>query len=335
MGGQGGSGWSWNVLLPYFKKVERDMDFRWGVARQRRPHPGAPHLPRSVERPREGSRPSLHEGTLAMHIRKVLRNTMPHNYRRLSFVYNAARLFGSILRNEDVNFGMLKDVISKTKGTSKKECPICGFTGFFRAFGSPPRWDAQCPSCGSLERHRLFALVLQRTPSIIANGAVVLHFAPEECITTLLQKPGIQYASADSSQADVDLKLNIEDINLSDDEYDIIFCSHVLEHVDDKNALAELHRILKSNGVLIIMVPINEGCETTYEDDSIIDSKDRLIHFGQEDHVRVYGADFIKRLTEAGFQVRIHTAFGKDAVKYGLIMGEKIFLCSKADLSCP
>ena len=269
-----------------------------------------------------------------MDIRNGLRNAMPRTYRRVAFGYNAVRLFGS-MRGPGVNFDMLKDVINKANGTSEKECPICGFTGLFRAFGSPPRWDALCPSCGSLERHRLFALVLNSMSPILTKCVAVLHFAPEKCIKTLLQRVGIQYTSADLHETDVDLELNIEHIDINNGQYDIIVCSHVLEHVNDKAALSELRRILKSDGVLIIMVPIVEGCDMTYEDDTIIDSKCRLVHFGQDDHVRVYGRDFINRLTGAGFRVKVHTAFGKEAVKFGLIMGEKIFLCSKADPSCP
>jgi hypothetical protein len=266
-----------------------------------------------------------------MDIRNRLRNAVPRSYRRVLLGYNAVRLLSS-MRGSEVDFDMLKDVINKAKGISKKECPICGFTGLFRAFGSPPRWDAECPSCGSLERHRLFALVLNRMLPILSNGAAVLHLAPEKSIKTLLQRIGIQYTSADLHDVDVDLKLNIEHIDINDGQYDIIVCSHVLEHVNDKPALSELRRILKSDGVLIVMVPIIEGCDMTYEDDTITDSRDRMVHFGQDDHVRVYGGDFIDRLTGAGFRVRVHTAFGKEAVKFGLSMGEKIFLCSKADL---
>ena len=216
-----------------------------------------------------------------MDIRNGLRNAMPRTYRRVSFGYNAVRLFGS-MRGPSVNFDMLRDVINKANGTSEKECPICGFTGLFRAFGSPPRWDALCPSCGSLERHRLFALVLNSMSPILTKCVAVLHFAPEKCIKTLLQRVGIQYTSADLHETDVDLELNIEHIDINNGQYDIIVCSHVLEHVNDKTALSELRRILKSDGVLIIMVPILEGCDMTYEDDTITDSKDRLVHFGQD-----------------------------------------------------
>jgi len=74
-----------------------------------------------------------------------------------------------------------------------------------RAFVSPPRWDALSPSCGSLERHRLFALVLNSMRPIITDGASVLNFAPEKCTKTLLQRVGIKYTSADLHETVVDL----------------------------------------------------------------------------------------------------------------------------------
>jgi SAM-dependent methyltransferase len=264
-----------------------------------------------------------------MEFRSGLKNAVPGMYRRASLGYNTASLFAYILRRK-VDFQLLRDVVTKTGGTSQKECPLCGFAGFFKAFGSPPRWNAQCPSCGSLERHRLLALLLNNTPSILTGGAALLHFAPEDCIAALLKRSGVQYTSADLARADVDLKLDIENINIGDAQYDIIVCNHVLEHVNDRAALAELRRILKEDGIIIIMVPIIDGCDRTYEDNTITDSNERLVHFGQEDHIRVYGADFIQRLTDAGFRVNVHTAGGKEAVKFGLFMGEKIFLCSKA-----
>ncbi len=66
-----------------------------------------------------------------------------------------------------------------------------------------------------------------------------------------------------------------------------------------------------------------------YEDDTVSDPAQREIHFGQNDHVRVYGADFASRLAEAGFDITVQTAFGREAIDHGLIMGEKLFLCRK------
>ena len=226
----------------------------------------------------------------------------------------------------DFDFALIADTIRKSRGTHKFECPLCGFLGYFSAFGSPPRWNAQCPGCGSLERHRHLALVLRD----MRPSGTLLHFAPEDCIAALLKSLQIQYVSADLYSSKVDLHLNIEAIDLPDEQFDTIVCSHVLEHVNDRIALLQLHRILKRNGILIAMVPIIEGCPATYEDDSIKSPDEREIHFGQNDHLRVYGADFIQRLTDAGFDAEVHTAFGKVCLRYGLPMGDKIFICRKS-----
>jgi SAM-dependent methyltransferase len=161
----------------------------------------------------------------------------------------------------------------------------------------------------------------------------LLHFAPEDHIAALLKMQRIQYLSADLYEPDVDLKLNVERIDLPNEQFDTIVCSHVLEHVNDRIALQELHRILKRTGILFVMVPIVEGCQATYEDETITEPKDREVHFGQSDHVRVYGADFVQRLVSTGFDIQVHTAFGKESLRYGLLMGEKVFICRKTVLT--
>ena len=106
-------------------------------------------------------------------------------------------------------------------------------------------------------------------------------------------------------------------------------CNHVLEHVDDKKALRELARILRPNGVLICTVPIVDGWALSYENDQITEPVDRELHFGQSDHVRIYGRDFHDRLHAAGFEVTEYTAIGSDAVRYGLLPGETVYFCKK------
>ena len=87
-----------------------------------------------------------------------------------------------------------------------------------------------------------------------------------------------------------------------DESFDVIYCSHVLEHVpDDRKAMREFPRVLKRGGWAILLVPINAG--KTYEDASIAEPAERLRVFGQEDHVRNYGPDYVDRLREAGFAV--------------------------------
>ena len=52
-----------------------------------------------------------------------------------------------------------------------------------------------------------------------------------------------------------------------------------------------------------LLVPVN--AETTFEDPSVIEQEDRLRVYGQHDHVRIYGLDYVDRLKESGFDVKI------------------------------
>ena len=64
-----------------------------------------------------------------------------------------------------------------------------------------------------------------------------------------------------------------------DESFDVIYCSHVLEHVpDDCKAMRESPRVLKRGGWAILLVPINAG--KTYEDASITEPAERLRVFG-------------------------------------------------------
>ena len=137
------------------------------------------------------------------------------------------------------------------------------------------------------------------------------------------------YQTADLFEP-ADLTLNLEAIDLPDESIDLIIANHVLEHVDDGKASIELSRILSSNGILMCMVPIVEGWATTYENSNIITDKDRLLYFGQDDHLRFYGRDFRDRISKGGFNLRDEiTAEGEDVIRYGLLRGEKVFVFEK------
>ncbi len=213
-------------------------------------------------------------------------------------------------------------------GRYDRECPVCGFQGRFLGVGSPPRWDAQCPRCDALERHRLLYLALSEERPI-ADDARVLHFAAETAVRNFVNTPGRDYVTADLDPAKGDLALNIEDIALPDESFDAILCSHVLEHVDDSRALPELFRILKKGGTLYAMVPLVEGWESSYENPSVKTEAERDLHFGQWDHIRFYGRDIRDRIRKAGFELTEYTAFGENCVRYGLVRGETIFLCRR------
>jgi hypothetical protein len=103
----------------------------------------------------------------------------------------------------------------------------------------------------------------------------------------------------------------------------------VLEHLDDRKALREIRRILADDGLAILTVPLIEGWDRTYEDPAITDPGARELHFGQDDHVRYYGKDFRDRLREAGLVFEEVTAQPADVLRYGLLRGEKVFICRR------
>ena len=221
----------------------------------------------------------------------------------------------------------MQDLRASVEPLHPRSCPVCGYHGFFTHFGRPPRLDARCPSCNSLERHRLFWLWFGGDKSKLEGP--LLHFAPEPLLEKKFRQIYQDYSTA-SLYGAADLKLDIEAINLPTDSLNTVICNHVLEHVSDSRALKELHRILSARGRLIVSVPIIEGWEQTYEDARITGAAERELHFGQSDHVRFYGRDLRDRLRNAGFNRILEvTAEGKHVVDHGLLRGEKIFVCSK------
>jgi SAM-dependent methyltransferase len=203
---------------------------------------------------------------------------------------------------------------------SNKKCPACGYEGPFKPYGNPPRWDAACPSCGGFERHRFLAVLLNE--GLLKGKSNVLHFAPETGVSALLRRFATRYVTADLIQPDVDLKLNIEETGLPNEIFDAIVCSHVLQYVDDKKALPELRRILRPNGLLVVMIPIVEGISSF--EDVTRDPNDYL------PKQRIYGSDFRDLLRGTGFDFKEHIAEGSIAIDYALTLGDKIFVCTKA-----
>jgi SAM-dependent methyltransferase len=188
-------------------------------------------------------------------------------------------------------------------------CPICDtWDRDFQTFGLVPRANARCPSCRSLERHRLvWWFFRQRTDLFQPFRKKMLHFAPIDLMSSRLSRlDHLEHVTADLMQPAM-VKLDITAIPFVDRSFDVVYCSHVLEHVPaDRKAMRECHRVLKASGWAVFMVPL---CGTpTVEDPSVSDPKERERLFGQWDHVRKYGPDFAERLTEAGFTVVRYSA---------------------------
>jgi predicted SAM-dependent methyltransferase len=186
-------------------------------------------------------------------------------------------------------------------------CPIC--EAGLRKF-RPITWgDTACYLCTSSERLRLAWLFLKRSTNLFDGiPKAMLHVAPEwQFVNELAAAVGPGYLTADFLDAAAMVQMDITNIQYPDEFFDVIYCSHVLEHVsDDRLAMREFARVLKPTGFAVILVPIT--ADTTFEDPSVTDPKERLRVFGQEDHVRVYGPDFMERLKEAGLEVKKYSA---------------------------
>lgn len=192
------------------------------------------------------------------------------------------------------------------------------------------RENVLSPGTLSLERHRLLWLYLTQQTTVFSDSLKVLHFAPEQAFYKRFRKlKNWDYTTTDLNSPIADVKADICDLPFDENEFDLIICNHVLEHIpDDTQAMKELFRVLKPGGKAILQVPYDATRKITFEDDSITDPKERTQIFGQYDHVRVYGMDYFEKLKSIGFQVEAVdlTAILSDEEieKYRLPKGELI-----------
>ncbi len=137
---------------------------------------------------------------------------------------------------------------------------------------------------------------------LVREGSRIMHIAPERGIYNRISRVrGIEYEVYDlfPSQypfADVkrlDLASDCE--SLKTGAYDLIIHSHVMEHVpcDVTAVFFHLQRSLKETGAQIFSIPILSG----YWDCCLgeVDLEERIKRFGQDDHVRRFGASDLHR----------------------------------------
>ncbi|WP_282080942.1 class I SAM-dependent methyltransferase [Aquimarina algiphila] len=197
------------------------------------------------------------------------------------------------------------------------------------------RENVLSPSTLSLERHRLLWLYLKNETDFFTTTSKVLHFAPEQAFYKRFRRlQHLEYTTTDLNSPLADVKADICNLPFKDNEYDIIFCNHVLEHIpDDTKAMKELFRVLKPGGMAILQIPQDLNRATTFEDDSITDPQERAKIFGQYDHVRVYGRDYFEKLRAIGFkvdEVDYTQKLSKDDVtQFCLAPGEILPVCYK------
>lgn len=192
-----------------------------------------------------------------------------------------------------------------------------------------------CPICGSLDRTRYVYYIIKKYTNLL-NGSKhkVLHFAPEYMLSEKIRRLcGDEYITADITPGRGDVTADITNLQFGNGSFDYIICNHVMEHVSEEElAFSEIRRCLAAGGILIFTVPI---CweEKTYEDKKIVSEEERVIYYGQRDHVRLYGNDIMERIGRFGFHVDMYLC--NKAVdenkrrKLGFILKDAVFLCSR------
>jgi SAM-dependent methyltransferase len=199
------------------------------------------------------------------------------------------------------------------------ECPCCDST-FSRFLPHRGRTQAKCPGCGALERHRALWLYLTRETSLLGRPGALLHIAPEYTLRRRFRQiPGLHYVTGDIDSPLADHTIDVMDLPFGDGTFDFLICNHVLEHVeDDRRALSEIHRVLRSGGLAILMCPVDHRRATTLEDPTARSPEERHRVFGQSDHRRLYGRDYPQRIAASGLEVseiEYVSAFGEATVR--------------------
>ncbi len=175
------------------------------------------------------------------------------------------------------------------------------------------RRKCKCIHCGVNDRSRLELFYLRTQTRLLDTNTKyrVLMIAPEYHLYEVLNGRSNlrvdtgdinpkRYEFADTVYSD------LTSLQYEDQTFDWVICNHVLEHIpNDAKAMSEVYRVLKEGGRAMLQVPISLELASTYQNDDITTPEERLVHYGQEDHTRVYGQDYSDKLITTGFVLRM------------------------------
>ncbi len=239
-------------------------------------------------------------------------------------------------------------------GGTKFECNLCGFRANkwlprghnypiireLNIIGAGKRY-VDCKKCGSSDRDRLvFEYFKELNNSISLQNKTLLHIAPEKKLSQILQSKfhlnvtRIDYRAKgyrfvyDKSVVHGD----VQQLQYEDEQFDMVICNHVLEHVEDDNkSISEIRRVLKKGGFAILQVPISLEIENTIEAKKDWTSKDKINKLGQFDHLRLYGHNFKSQLSKHEFEPYFWSYNNKNGLnQFRLNPAEFVIIASKS-----
>ncbi|WP_181969811.1 methyltransferase domain-containing protein [Paraburkholderia sp. DHOC27] len=191
-----------------------------------------------------------------------------------------------------------------------------------------------CPKCHCNDRDRHLWLYLTRS-GVLDNlqHKRVLHLAPEGMIEPRIRAlQPLDYIAGDlHPRLPHHRKINVEALDFPNGRFDLIICNHVLEHVDDpERALAEFRRCLAPDGHLVAQTPYSPVLKYTFELNRPPTTPFAIRYFGQDDHVRLFGANMPDLFRAAGLNGDLYphaTVLGDtDPEKFGVNGQEPFFL---------
>lgn len=220
------------------------------------------------------------------------------------------------------------------------QCPCCGWRGAgFRALdcGQFLVPEVECPQCHAHERHRMLHLFLtRRPPPFMGASGRVLHFAPEPSVRRFIDaNPALRCIATDYAKGiyagilhGVPRPAVVSDIHhlpFAENAIDGLFCLHVLEHVaDDREAIRNLHRVLRPGGEAVLMVPFM--MDQTETEDYGAPNPELF------DHVRGYSPlDFKERLAPFDYEEVLPGAFltSEEVNQFKIPDSQVIYRCRK------
>jgi SAM-dependent methyltransferase len=226
---------------------------------------------------------------------------------------------------EEISRGTVRDPLQHFRARQKRNCPLCGFTGYFLSAGT--RQEARFPNCASKERDRIIALYLKRS-GIDPRDKRVLHFSAERPFFHQWKR-NPDYVAGDIKKSPVaNAIVDITALQYPDNHFDLIVCNHVLEHVqEDAKGMAECFRVMKPGGVGIFSVPMDVNAEKTFIPPPDM-PKAEVERICGRTHVRLYGLDFPQLLARHGFEAE-EIKFSADENERHRLAAEKVYVVRK------
>lgn len=184
----------------------------------------------------------------------------------------------------------------------------------YKVAGGGYKLNVQCPNCFSVDRSRLLYLFFQIRTEVYKKKTSILHISPNKEIARVLKGETITQ-TVGSIEPEMYMEFNpihldVQKMKLPDNSFDVVICCHVIEHVDDDvKAMSEIYRVLKPGAFAVLQVPLALNLEKTIEDKTLKTNKERKLMFGQVDHVRLYGLDYLEKLKSVGFRVELDNPY--------------------------